>query len=604
MPRFPSTYRLANRWLPLLLLSWPLVQPVVAHGEGQPAEETAKIAAAAEPADDSALTLKVLDPNGETVQGAQVGWFARWEGRDLDNPRIAGFGESNAANETDADGVVKIAETDLKRRMYDDALAVLALDKDNKLIGLTTVTEKDLGTTKEIHLAPGIPVAVNMTSTELEKLGHASDWHACYIFAGEERPFLSASMGGQLGFLLPPGEYKYNAYGSSLVRSMGGEIEISPNKPSIALEFDLPASNLGRLIGQPAPELDGVAHWKNSKPLKLADLRGKVVVLEFWGYWCGPCVHSMPQLVELYEEFKDQGLEVIAVHDDSVESVAELVEKTASAKAELWDGKDLPFPIAIDGEVTERMPDSERTYRGQTVGKYGIRSWPTAILIDREGTVVGEFEYRGPEGRKSLLTALGLEESANAEAGNETPQPPETEKKPVTDTYHGTKVTEDYRWLEDWSDPQVVAWSDAQNGYARSILDKLPNREAIAERIAEIMSAELVSYYAVEHAGGKFFAMKEQPPKQQPFLVVSDSLDDLSGERVLFDPNAADETGGAAIVWYKPSFDGKLVAVCIAHGGAEVGDVTVYDVETGKQVGEIIPRVNTGTAGGDLAWAP
>jgi prolyl oligopeptidase len=188
-------------------------------------------------------------------------------------------------------------------------------------------------------------------------------------------------------------------------------------------------------------------------------------------------------------------------------------------------------------------------------------------------------------------------------AGADAP-PPESAKRPVTDTYHGTEVTEDYRWLEDWSDAEVVAWSDGQNAYARSILDKLPNREAIAKRVAEIMSAELVSYFGVEQAGGKFFAMKEQPPKQQPFLVVSASLDDLSGERVLFDPNATDETGGAAIVWFKPSFDGKLVAVCIAHGGAEVGDVAVYDVETGKQVGEIIPRVNTGTAGGDLAWAP
>lgn len=186
----------------------------------------------------------------------------------------------------------------------------------------------------------------------------------------------------------------------------------------------------------------------------------------------------------------------------------------------------------------------------------------------------------------------------------ETPRPPMTEKRQVSDTFHGTTVAEDYRWLEDSSNPQVQQWSDAQNAYARAILDQLPNRETIAARVREIMSAETVSYYAVAARGGKFFAMKHQPPKQQPFLIVSDSLDDLSGERVLVDPNTMDEKGSSSIVWFKPSPDGKLVAVCMASGGDEVGDVTVFDVAAGKPVHERIPRVNTGTAGGDLAWAP
>jgi prolyl oligopeptidase len=183
-------------------------------------------------------------------------------------------------------------------------------------------------------------------------------------------------------------------------------------------------------------------------------------------------------------------------------------------------------------------------------------------------------------------------------------EPPVADKLPVTDAYHGVAVVDDYRWLEDGDDPQVRAWSQAENAYARSILDGLPGREAIAQRVAEIMSAETVSYYGVAHRGGKFFAMKHQPPKQQPFLVVSDSLDDLSSERALVDPNVIDKSGGAAIVWFKPSLDGKLVAVCMARAGDEVGDVAVFDSATGDTVGELIPRVNTGTAGGDLAWAP
>ena len=58
-------------------------------------------------------------------------------------------------------------------------------------------------------------------------------------------------------------------------------------------------------------------------------------------------------------------------------------------------------------------------------------------------------------------------------------QPPETRKAVVRDTYHGVEVKEDYRWLEDWSSPEVKAWSEGQNKYARSILDRLSQADAL-----------------------------------------------------------------------------------------------------------------------------
>jgi prolyl oligopeptidase len=203
----------------------------------------------------------------------------------------------------------------------------------------------------------------------------------------------------------------------------------------------------------------------------------------------------------------------------------------------------------------------------------------------------------------SCVTAIGLF-VVGADAHTLAAGPPASRSERVTDEFHGTTVNEDYRWLEDGSDSAVKAWSDAQNAYARSVLDKLPGVDAIRARVAEIMSAETVAYYGVEPCGALFFAMKDQPPKQQPFLVVTNSLDDVSGERVLVDPNTLDSSGGTSMNWFKPSPDGALVAVSLSHGGDEVGDVTVFDVATGKPVGEVVPRANTGTAGGDLAWAP
>jgi prolyl oligopeptidase len=181
--------------------------------------------------------------------------------------------------------------------------------------------------------------------------------------------------------------------------------------------------------------------------------------------------------------------------------------------------------------------------------------------------------------------------------------PPATRKQAVTDTYHGVEVSEDYRWLENWDDPEVRQWSDAQNVYARSILGVLPHMAEIRARLSAILSAQTVDYQSVHHAGGQLFAMKRQPPKQQSFLVVMKSAGEPQSERVLVDPNVQDDAGSTSIDWFVPSRDGRLVAVSLSSKGTESGDVHVFDVATGQRVHEIIPRVNGGTAGGDLAWA-
>src|SRR5438067_593344 len=94
--------------------------------------------------------------------------------------------------------------------------------------------------------------------------------------------------------------------------------------------------------------------------------------------------------------------------------------------------------------------------------------------------------------------------------------PPETRKIPVADSYHGVTVEDDYRWLEDWNDPQVKKWSAAQNDYARAVLDRLPHVAAIRKRVTEIMTAKTVSYSSLEYRQGKLFAIQREPPRQQP----------------------------------------------------------------------------------------
>ncbi len=181
-------------------------------------------------------------------------------------------------------------------------------------------------------------------------------------------------------------------------------------------------------------------------------------------------------------------------------------------------------------------------------------------------------------------------------------EPPATKKLPVTDLYHGVSVTEDYRWLEDFQDPTVREWSSAQNSYARSVLDTLPGVDSIRKQVTEILSEQTVSYSSVSNRGGKLFALKRQPPKQQPFVISFDSLSNIDAARVIVDPNEIDPSGTTSIDWYKASPDGKMIAVSLSSGGSETGDLEIRDVATGAIVHERIAAVNSGTAGGSLAW--
>lgn len=185
-----------------------------------------------------------------------------------------------------------------------------------------------------------------------------------------------------------------------------------------------------------------------------------------------------------------------------------------------------------------------------------------------------------------------------------TVKPPDTPKEPVVDRYHGVLVTDEYRWLEDSADPKVRGWVGAQNSYARSVLDVLPGRELIRERVQAVFAAEHPRYQWVETVPGRWFAKVHRPPAQQPVIIALAPGADPESGAVVVDPNRIDATGQTALDWFVPSPDGALLAVSLSRAGTELGDVSVYRVADGSKLDDTVPRVNGGTAGGDLAWAP
>jgi prolyl oligopeptidase len=193
---------------------------------------------------------------------------------------------------------------------------------------------------------------------------------------------------------------------------------------------------------------------------------------------------------------------------------------------------------------------------------------------------------------------------------------PPTEKKPVTDEYHGVKVVDDYRWLEEASSPAVKAWTDAQNQHSRAWLDARPDREGIAAQLVALYAKDTPSHSGIVFrsnrvgsetqqgliGGGKLFALKFQPPKQQRLLVTLNSADDLASEKVVLDPNELEPKGQVAMDWFVPSPDGKLVAVCLSEHGSEDGTLHFFRTETGERLPDRISRVQYPTGGGSVAW--
>jgi peroxiredoxin len=155
----------------------------------------------------------------------------------------------------------------------------------------------------------------------------------------------------------------------------------------LLLLFAMPSYRQGEpsIAGQMAPDftftLDG-------KPAKLSDLRGKVVVLNFWATWCPPCRAEMPSMEALYQAYRNQGLVILAISSDRAgRSVVE----------SFVQDRGVTFPILLD-------PD------GEVFALYGVRGLPTSYLLDRRQRAfsadVGARDWSGKVARQVVETLL------------------------------------------------------------------------------------------------------------------------------------------------------------------------------------------------------
>jgi thiol-disulfide isomerase/thioredoxin len=169
-----------------------------------------------------------------------------------------------------------------------------------------------------------------------------------------------------------------------------------------ALAFVAAAVGIARpaAAAQTAPEFTGIAAWQNSKPLKMSQLRGKVVLIDFWAYSCINCLRTLPHVTRWYDQYKDKGLVVVGVHSPEFP-----FEKQEGNVRDAIKKYNIHYPVAQDNDLA-------------TWDAWDNQYWPAEYLVDQRGNVVahhfGEGNYAEME--NAIRTLLGLPRLADAKA--------------------------------------------------------------------------------------------------------------------------------------------------------------------------------------------
>ena len=306
---------------------------------------------------------RVLDEKGNPVAGARIAdwWFAEETGvLEPIKPALSG-----------TDGHFSL-ELEISNR----DLAVMAIDANGRVGGVGTVLAKSPEDLLQISLVPLVETRVRYASENADrKLGRT---YVTWSVGGEALRIAGArSRTPEFVMKLPPGHYAVRGSDSRHVEEVR-EFSLEAGKPADLGEIKLPLTPQAKLWGKPAPAWHVTDARGVSKDVQPNHFKGKWIVLEFWGYWCGPCtargLPSWMDFVEYHAADSDKFV-VLAVHDPQATDFAMLDEKLAPIIRRTWRGRELPFPILLDTS-------------GKFVEDYAVRSWPTAILLDPQGQVV------------------------------------------------------------------------------------------------------------------------------------------------------------------------------------------------------------------------
>lgn len=165
------------------------------------------------------------------------------------------------------------------------------------------------------------------------------------------------------------------------------------------------------------------------------------------------------------------------------------------------------------------------------------------------------------------------------------------ERTDFTETIHGVKVADPYRWMEDIDSVQTRSWIEAQRQKTDAYMSTVPNRQAVRQYLEKLQNYP--RFGAPTYEAGKYFYYYNSGLQNQSVLYMSESADKL-GEPIL-DPNTFSKEGVSALTDAVPSPDGKFLAFAIAKSGSDWNQIQVLDLTTGQIISDMVKWVKFST---------
>lgn len=181
----------------------------------------------------------------------------------------------------------------------------------------------------------------------------------------------TTAAGSGFGFQGFRGDLRRVTHGEMMLIDDGESLTVTRGLEAVIREKREREDRRAKLIGAAAPALEG--KWHDGNALSWKDLEGKVVLLDFWGTWCGACVQKLPETEAVFEKYRGRGLVVIGVHSpNGAEDLPEFLKKHA-----------VSFPILVaDAKLVEG---------------FGVDGYPAYFLVDKTGKVVGKASHKPPK---------------------------------------------------------------------------------------------------------------------------------------------------------------------------------------------------------------
>ncbi len=307
------------------------------------------------------VTGRVVDAAGRPVAGAKVGTAFRLASSFAKTETVMGWGQPPVIS--DPTGAFSIPAAPIR---YTKVLVAAGSD------GSMGFIVREPAGPLQIRLSKPAQLDLDVVKT----FGTRKPISFDLIAGGSAVGYGDAAL-GRSAFVVPAGSVELHAHDVESIANIT-KLSLSASRAT-RLKVELQPTAWALNVGKPAPGFTPTDLQNLRAGQSLESLRGKWVLVDFWAKWCVPCIREMPKFISFYEKHAAQRdrFEIVGVHSPDGASLAAIRSDYDGLVKRGWGGKALPFPLVFDST-------------GNTQKRWGIEVYPTTLLVDPKGRIVGQ----------------------------------------------------------------------------------------------------------------------------------------------------------------------------------------------------------------------